>query len=140
MKLICLKTKMCKNIIENLFKRKRKFLVDVICVTKIKSPKTKLMRDQCSEAGLSILHRNQSNFAYLKVGRRNITLKLLGQKKCILKISLKIVHKVFVHSSKIIALCYATDNGETKCLILKDVLKNVETIKDIITSNVKNVY
>ena len=130
---------MFKNIIENLFKRKHKFLVDGICVTTIKSPKTKLVRDQCSEAGSSILHRNQSNFAYLNIGRKKITSKLLGQKKCILKILFKNVHKVFVHSSKIIALCYATENGKIKCLILKDVLNNVETIKDIIKSNEKNV-
>ena len=130
---------MCKRIVENLFKRKHKFIIDVVCVTKIKSPKTKLMRYQCSEAGTSILHRNQSNFAYLKIGRRKITLKLLGQKKQTLKISLKNLHKVLVHSSQIIALCYATENCETKCLIIRDVLNNVETIRSKTICNVKSV-
>ena len=130
---------MCKNIIENVFKRKHQFIVDIVCITRIKSPKTKLMQDQCSEAASSIFHRNQSNFAYLKIGRRKMTLKLLGQKKQTLKISLKNLHKVLVHSSQIIALCYATENCETKCLILRDVLNNVETIRSNVLSNVKNV-
>ena len=130
---------MCKSIVENLFKRKHKLIIDVVCITKIKSPKTKLMRDQCTEAGTSIFHRNQSNFAYLKIGRRKITLKLLGQKKHTLKISLKNLHKVFVHSSQIIALSYVTENCETKCLIIRDILKNAETIRSFIISNVKSV-
>ena len=125
---------MCKSIVENLFKRKHKFIIDVVCVTKIKSPKTKLMQDHCSEAGTSIFHRHQSNFAYLKIRRKKITLKLLGQKKHTLKVSLKNLHKVFVYSSKIIALCYVTENCETKCLIIRDVLNNCESIRNIIIS------
>ena len=131
---------MCKNIIEKVFKSKNhKFIIDVVCKTTINSPTAKHMQVQCSEAESSILHRTQNSFAHLKLRREKISLKFLREEKPHLKIALNDVINIFVHSSETIAVCYVARNGVIKCLVLRDILNNVEIIKGVIRNNMKNL-
>ena len=124
---------MCFSIFENFFKQpNRKFLIDVVCKSTLKSPTSKLIKVQCSEAEKSILHKPHNNFAYLKVGSEYISLKFLGKEGAFLKVSLRKVVKVFVYSSKILAVCYVKEGGIMTCLVLRDVLSDVKTVEDAI--------
>ena len=122
---------MCLNIFEKFFKKPaQKFLIDVVCKSTLKSPSSKLIQVQCSEAEKSILHKPHNNFAYLKVGTERISLKFLGEEGTFLTVALQKVVKVFVYSSKILAVCYVREDGSMTCLILRDVLSDVKTVED----------
>ena len=122
---------MCLSFFGNFVKKpKRKFLIDVVCKSTLKSPSSKLIEVQCSEAEKSILHKPHNNFAYLKVKNKHLSLKFLGEKETFLSVSLQRVVKVFVYSSKILAVCYVREEGDLTCLILRDILSDVKSVED----------
>ena len=124
---------MCLNILFKNFKNKnQKFLVDVVCKSTLKSPTTKLIEVQCSEAEKSFLYKPHNNYSYLKVGKTYVSLKFLGEDKMYLNVSLQRIIKLFVYSSKLMAICYLGDNDDLKCLVLRDMLSDVETVEDAV--------